>query len=191
MKICADLKIFKVDNNNIKKELDAKCVAIKSAVKDGKDATKSHEKDIKRLENEIKTLLEYKILKTSEEKDLKNKLKKANKKLKNLEEKEAKLLLDKLAFEKTKTEVLLKESKEEVEHSEDQETFACDSEAVDENSNTLKPFNQEAFSKIAKEMEYIDKKVACFVESIHEFMFIEPADDPNSTVLKLKLSKNY
>ena len=132
------------------------------------------------METEIKNLLEYKILKSSEEKDLKHKIKKTNKKLKYVEEKEAKLVLEKVAFEKskTKTELPLQESKEEkVEQSlakEDQE--ASDNETSDENSNTLQPFYHESLSnptnflKIVKEKECIDKKVACFVESIHEFM---------------------
>ena len=67
-----------------------------------------------------------------------------------MEEKEAKLVLEKVAFEKskTKTELPLQESKEEkVEQSlakEDQE--ASDNETSDENSNTLQPFYHESLS---------------------------------------------
>ena len=90
--------------------------------------------------------------------------------------------------------MLLYESKEDkverIRAKEDQEAF--DKETGDENSNTLKPFNHETlpnpttFIKIAKEKECIDKTVACFVESIHEFMHIEPDDDPDSKVIKLE-----
>ena len=59
-------------------------MAIQTASKAAKDASKNHEKELKRLETEIKNLLEYKISKSAEEKDLKQKTKKANKKLKHL-----------------------------------------------------------------------------------------------------------
>ena len=78
--------------------------------------------------------------------------------------------MNEFAFEKSKrkTELLLQESKEEIdEHSqakEGQEAF--DNETGDENSNTLKLFNCESlpkpttFLKIVKEKECIDSKVA-------------------------------
>ena len=79
-KSCQDQDFFesltnhwvKADNNNLKKELDIKSVAIQTATKAAKDAIKTHEKEFKRLETEIKKPLEYKILKSSEEKDLKH-----------------------------------------------------------------------------------------------------------------------
>ena len=202
-KICSDLKITKAENNNLKKDLDIKSVAIKAANKDAKDAAKAHDKELKKLETELKNLLEYRISKSSEEKDLKQKIKKTDKKLKNLQEREAKLVLEKSVFEKSKakTEVLLQgvsleqEAKDRKVEKILAEKEAIENETFDENSNTYKSSIQASvpnpviFLKIVEEKEFIDKKVACFVESIHEFMHIEPDDEPDSTVVKLEALK--
>ena len=55
-KNCADLKIVKADNNNLKKELDIKSVSIKTSTKDAKYAAKTHGKEFQRLETYINSL---------------------------------------------------------------------------------------------------------------------------------------
>ena len=69
-------------------------VSIKSSKKDLKDATKTFNKKIKDYQLEIKTLIDFKSAKILEEKELKNKYKKVEKKLKNIQEKEAKIRIE-------------------------------------------------------------------------------------------------
>ena len=63
-KICSDNRILKKESEDLKKEIDIKNVALKSALKETKDATKIHEKDVRKYENEIENLLNYKMSKS-------------------------------------------------------------------------------------------------------------------------------
>ena len=67
--------------------------AIKSLKKEAKDNNFKHKKIIKTKDDTIEKLLEYKIMKTSQEKGFKNKTKKLAKKLKAVEERETNLKL--------------------------------------------------------------------------------------------------
>ena len=80
-------------------------VSLKSSRKETKDASKHFEKEQHDNENKIKDLENYKSSKTMEERELKNKNKKVDKKLKMIHEKEAKLDLEKREIEKIKHQV--------------------------------------------------------------------------------------
>ena len=99
-KMCSETKTVKQENENLKKELNSLNVALKSAKKEIKDTSKEFERNILSLGDKIQNLNDYKVDKVAEEKELRSKLKKADKKLKLLGEREAKLELDKIKFER-------------------------------------------------------------------------------------------
>jgi hypothetical protein len=68
-------------------------VALKSAKKESKDATYRHEKKVELLEEKIKELEEFKTKKMAEEKEIKSKDRKATKKMRQIEEREAEVKL--------------------------------------------------------------------------------------------------
>ena len=77
---------------------------LKTSEKDKRDTAHNLEKKIGVLETKNKGLLEFKALKEIEEKDLKHKIKTVDKKLKTINEREAKLKADKMNFVKEKKE---------------------------------------------------------------------------------------
>ena len=85
---------------------------LKTALKDKRDISNDFEKKIRAFEMKNKTLIEYKILKEAEGKDLKLKLKSVKKKLKSVTEKEAKLENEKLNFNKLKVSLRSETEKE-------------------------------------------------------------------------------
>ena len=94
-KICAEYKALRVEKEELCKEISHFKVALKTSRKETKDVVKNYEKKISDFEIELKDLVDYKISKTSEEKDLKIKVKRVDKRLKAIQEKEAKLELEK------------------------------------------------------------------------------------------------
>ena len=93
---------MKSEIEEIKKDLKKSDIALKSANKEIKDVSHRFEKKMEALKNENRELLEYKMIKISEAKNLKTKMKKAAKKQKILEEKEAKIEIEKLRQERVK-----------------------------------------------------------------------------------------
>ena len=73
------------------KDLNALNVALKSCKKEGNDTAHKNQKKVENLEAKLKEHVQFKITKESEEKDLRAKTKKLNKKLKTIQEKEAEL----------------------------------------------------------------------------------------------------
>ena len=77
-KMCTDNKTLKNENEALKTELKSGCIALKTSQKEYKDATHRLEKKIEGFEEKLRELHEYKVVKQSEEKDLKSKIKKAD-----------------------------------------------------------------------------------------------------------------
>ena len=134
-KVCAEAKSLKQENENLGKDLKTVNVALKSAKKETKEVSKDTEKNINLLEEQVKHLTEYKIAKATEEKELKTKIKQVDKKLKSLNEKEAKLEIDKTAFERYKhkkveqqTPVILTKDAIDIKQDENQNKVKTDGE---------------------------------------------------------------
>ena len=105
--VCDNLITLKNENDELKRNVkDVKTEL--SALK------KEHKKDIRTLESENKKLNEFKVLKSTEEKNLKARAKKLEKKLKSIEVKEAKLELEKDNFERMKKVSCTPKQNEEV-----------------------------------------------------------------------------
>ena len=100
-KTCAENKALKNDNEAFRKDLNNTSVALKTSKKESKDASHRSEKKVENLEEKIRGLNEYKIVKESEDKELRAKIKKADKKQKQIQEREAKLELEKIALQKS------------------------------------------------------------------------------------------
>jgi hypothetical protein len=92
-KTCIELKNVKSTVENLKKEMNQSSVIIKTLKKEAKEADSQHQKIVKKKDDTIHNLQVYKSEKQSEERDLKTKEKKVRKKMKTLEEREAKLCL--------------------------------------------------------------------------------------------------
>ena len=88
-KTCVELKGLK--KNDLEKETKHLNVAIKALKKESKTIQSERDKVVKEKDDTIQELLQFKILKTSEEKALKNRTKKLDKRLKAVEEREIKL----------------------------------------------------------------------------------------------------
>ena len=100
--MCKENKDLKEEKAQLSKEVNSLQVSIKSSKKDLKEATKTFDKKIGDYQLEIKTLIDFKSAKILEEKELKNKFKKVEKKLKNIQEKEAKIKIEKKILRKLK-----------------------------------------------------------------------------------------
>ena len=87
------MKTLKHEIDNLEKELKSSKVVIKMLKNETKESESQHTKILKAKESTIESLHEYKASKISEEKYLKQREKKINKKLKNIEERESKLNL--------------------------------------------------------------------------------------------------
>ena len=99
-KVCAENKILKSESEDSKKEINKLNIALKTAKKEGKEISHSLNKKTEALEDKVKTLLDFKISKHAEEKELKHKMKQADKKLKLLQDREAKIKIEKTKLEK-------------------------------------------------------------------------------------------
>ena len=82
-KVCAENKIFKNKNEALVKDVNSLNVCIKTLKKEVKASRYKNEKNCEALEAKIKTLTEVKTAKNAEEKYLKRKTKKVDKKIKN------------------------------------------------------------------------------------------------------------
>ena len=92
-KVCAEFKNLKREINELNFNSNASAVALKSAKKESKDATYRHEKKVELLEEKVKELEEFKTRKMAEEKEIKSKDRKATKKMRQIEEREAEVKL--------------------------------------------------------------------------------------------------
>ena len=103
-KVCKDMKVLKSENEELAKETGILNVALKSSKKDAKEISVRLGRTIENLENENKKLQDYKVEKSKEDRHLKTQIKKVNKKLKLVNEKEAKVESEKFKFERIKKE---------------------------------------------------------------------------------------
>ena len=92
-KLCAEFKNLKREINDLNFTNNASAIALKSAKKENKDASNNHEKKVKLLEEKIQELVEFRSEKLAEEKETKSRAKKVDKKIKQIEEREAKVKL--------------------------------------------------------------------------------------------------
>ena len=92
-KLCAENKVLKNEKDDLNKELNVAKVALKTTRKEAKDNLQQFKKENKSLEEKIRNLLDFKNAKLSEERDLKIKMKKVEKRVKNLNEREVKLVV--------------------------------------------------------------------------------------------------
>ena len=99
-KLVVENKQLKNEREDFIKEINKTNVALKSSQKDLKEASHRFDKKTKELENKLSVLMEFKVMKTSEEKELKVKHKKIEKKMRVVEEKEAKLTVERKKFER-------------------------------------------------------------------------------------------
>ena len=99
-KLEAENKALKNEKDEIVKENKAANVALKSSKKELKDSTYRFNKKVAELETNIEELTRFKVVKNSEEKEIRNKQKKIEKKLKLVREREAQLKLDQSSLEK-------------------------------------------------------------------------------------------
>ena len=98
---CAEVKSLKTERDDLKKDLNASSVAIKSIEKENKETNKKLRKQVDLLEMKIKDLEEYKAAKVAEERELKSKIKKTDKKWKSVLEREAKISINKKNISQT------------------------------------------------------------------------------------------
>ena len=85
-KTCAEVKVLKSEKDDLEKEKSKIIIALKTAKKEGKEKNHEHEKIIKKKDETIEDLLAFKLIKTSEEKSLRNKQKKLEKKLRSVQQ---------------------------------------------------------------------------------------------------------
>ena len=91
----AEIKSLKSEQNALIKDLKTSSVALKSLEKEKKEDNRRFEKQVNLLESKISNLEDFKTNKVSEERELKVKMKKADKKLKSVLEREAKIKIKK------------------------------------------------------------------------------------------------
>ena len=103
-KVCAENKNLKYENEDLKKEINNLNIASKSAKKEVKETSHRLGKNIEVLEDKVKSLLDFKIIKEAEEKGLKTKMKKAEKKMKLAREREAEVEIEKITLSKQRKE---------------------------------------------------------------------------------------
>ena len=94
-KTCHENKSLRNENVELEKEIRSLKIALKSSKKEVKDTSHKFEQKMEALDAKNRNLEEFKAVKVSEEKILKTKVKKLDKKLKMLEEREARTKLDK------------------------------------------------------------------------------------------------
>ena len=80
-----ELKQLKSEKVDLKSDINVKNVIIKTLKKEAKERSSQYESEVKKLKEAIEELSIYKVIKSSEEKALKNKQKKIDKKLKKME----------------------------------------------------------------------------------------------------------
>ena len=97
-------KTLKHEIEELNKQVKTCSRDLKNSEKDKRDLAHNLEKKICVLETKNKDLSEFKVLKEIEEKDFRHKIKTVDKKLKAIDEKEAKLKVDKMNFVKEKKE---------------------------------------------------------------------------------------
>ena len=96
-------KSLKSQNNELENEIKTLKIDLKSSKKEVKVQEHESKKKQEALEDTIRNLNEFKIMKNAEEKEFKVKNKKLNKKLKDLEEKKAKIIVEKNMLDRIST----------------------------------------------------------------------------------------
>ena len=91
IKTCSEFKSLKDDHDGLAKDFTQSKITIKTLKKEATELISEHQKTAKKKNDIIEDLMKYKADKCSEERDLKIKQKKLNKKLKQVEERECKL----------------------------------------------------------------------------------------------------
>ena len=94
-KLCAEFKLLRQEKDDMQKDLNNATMAIKSSKKESQENFRKFEKQKFELESKIEKLTEFRLMKLGEEKELRTKLKKVDKKFKLLKEREANIQLQK------------------------------------------------------------------------------------------------
>ena len=92
-------KSIKKETTELRNEIKSTSKELKSLKKENRDISHDFEKKIEALESKNRSLVEFKATKAAEDKSEKVKIKTINKKLKTIEEKEARLNIDKIKLE--------------------------------------------------------------------------------------------
>ena len=98
----AELKAQKHEKEDVDKINETLNTSLRTVKKELKDNNHDFEKKISDLEDKIKTLNEFKVLKAAEEREIKNRSKKLDKKAKQLDNQEAAIVVEKNRLEKEK-----------------------------------------------------------------------------------------
>ena len=91
IKTCSEFKSLKDDHDGLTKDFSQSKITIKTLKKEATELSNENQKSAKKKNDIIEDLMKYKADKYSEERDLKIKQKKLNKKLKQVENHECKL----------------------------------------------------------------------------------------------------
>ena len=184
-KTCAEVKKIKSEKKELVKEVDNISIVLKRAKKEAKENADANEKLVKNQDKKIKELLEFKILKTSEDKELKNKQKKLEKKLKAVFEREAKLNLEKRQFNKRK-------GNENKNKSPSDKLDTVDFEQVDEEKEPeedLTAYNLPVSPNPFKVLD--DDENDCLIEINNNRKDVCEAFEKEETLGPLEIKKNY
>ena len=103
-----EIEFIKQENSELRDKIKKKNSENKSLVKENKDFEHHSKKKLKELESKLEHLEDFKTLKLGEEKADKKELKNLHKKLKSVENKEAKLKLELTALERKAEKLLVK-----------------------------------------------------------------------------------
>ena len=97
-----ELKAQKHEKEDVDKVNETLNISLRTIKKELRDNNHDFEKKISDLEDKIKNLNEFKVLKAAEEREMKNRSKKLDKKAKQLDDQEAAILVEKNRLEKEK-----------------------------------------------------------------------------------------
>ena len=198
---CAESKKIKRENEELKKDVNSLNVALKSAKKETKETHFEFVKKVKEMEGKIETLQEYKLAKASEEKELKSKSKKVDKKLKLLGEKEAKINLELIKL-KRDTEITTNNNSVELDEKPNIDKngkevlkFCKHSPQCSIRQPKPPPFGpptqtQFETTKAATDNEAKELELKDLTDQILDFFQTEPVSDMDFTITKLEMIKS-
>ena len=191
-RVVADLKCVKNENSDAQKHIKHLEVALKSSQKEIKEVVGTHNKKISGFEIRINDLQNYKIDKMSEEKELKTKIKKVDKKLKTLAQKEAEIKIEKSELKRVKFDENknIEENARQMFH----DPSFCDHSPQCLLRQPLTPPHgplteaQYNLNETLLKNEAMDK-IKTFIDIVRNFFHYKPAEDIEITIVKLKAVK--
>ena len=196
-KVLKDLKEQKSENNELKSEVKNLRIALKSSQKETKDVSHRFDKKIDNLEDKIKELVTFKTQKISEEKEFRNKSKKVEKKLKALEEKEAKVKIEILKLKKREQKNTPNTDLNENDLGKETllKTPICPHSPQCAERQPYPPphgpptLDQSEVQECVARNENVEIEVKQFVTKIMDFYKSEPVGDLDTTIAKLEVIK--